>query len=946
MTAIKHALQRDLFTPNDERLLGVVHVAKTGKKKKSSFLCASVTTEHPVEVYITKIKKQDKGDLYKRQKKWHLRELKMVDGKDSKKDSTDFDLLFDKNFKWFASSVSEKHTFLSCLWKLCRRYLPRLNKPTFKNVPESLMEVSVSGSESQRTSGSGPGTDGFPTEENYQVLTSKEETDLERMLSECENAISDAEAFASNMSKDLSVLDGENISSIMGSEAQVNQLMSLLDNALDEVTAVETRLDGYNDMVQSISGQMGQMKNQESFIQITNKNHTMLLQELDKLVLQLDLSKGHIKALNEGDLRVDSGIEACSSAAEALQHAMQVELHPGVYQLVAVREQQKMFEDLRQKFAKRLYHFLYDVFMKQGNEQAAGGLARQANNLKLPKHFPYHRDLLPYKQLVLWLKVADKTKYQQLCGIYTQSLCKLYSREITEFMTNAKQRFIEKATISPQMGAAAFKAASSSTMSLNTQASKERKGSKAFGGLSKKLSSSIKNLSGSSQSLSKQHKKLLGGSTQSLNVKSMGKKLKKLGSSKKHGGLAVSRESLAASDFELSDREKFSSTFREVLNELEPTCQDEEDFLTRFFHLNIETADTLMPGGSDDEEDDTEQGAARRKQYQETSLMVQVVKDIRRMMTEIFTVVEPQLLGLVAFGEKLDPLNSLNMLVVIGDRVAKARQDNDGSFLAKMLGNSLIEVKRNFDNFMNHKITVVQEAHLSKNKKCGILPFVTDFEDFAELAESIFKDSHRRNDLDKAYKGLIKAVFDAIERLAMESYKTPREVVLFENYHNLHDFLARLKIVGLEQERKEAKTKYNDNLQNYVSSLMGRPLEKLSNFFEGVEQVMEGGVRAEEVSFQLKFSKQELRKCIKEYTGKDVKKGLEALYHKITKHTSDNENRLQRVVWQYMQDEFLRQYKHFEDLINKCYPGSGMKLEFTIQDVLQYFTDIALSQEK
>ena len=42
MTAIKHALQRDVFTPNDERLLGVVHIGKVGgKKKKSSFLCAS-----------------------------------------------------------------------------------------------------------------------------------------------------------------------------------------------------------------------------------------------------------------------------------------------------------------------------------------------------------------------------------------------------------------------------------------------------------------------------------------------------------------------------------------------------------------------------------------------------------------------------------------------------------------------------------------------------------------------------------------------------------------------------------------------------------------------------------------------------------------------------------------------------------------------------------------
>jgi len=48
------------------------------------------------------------------------------------------------------------------------------------------------------------------------------------------------------------------------------------------------------------------------------------------LQMQLDLSKGHIKALREGNLQTDSGIEACTSAAEALQQAMEVELPIGV----------------------------------------------------------------------------------------------------------------------------------------------------------------------------------------------------------------------------------------------------------------------------------------------------------------------------------------------------------------------------------------------------------------------------------------------------------------------------------------------------------------------------------------------------------------------------------------------------------------------------------------
>jgi len=61
--------------------------------------------------------------------------------------------------------------------------------------------------------------------------------------------------------------------------------MLLLDHALGEVARIESRLDEYDLMVGGIASQMGQMKNQESFIQITNKNHARLLEELDKLVV-------------------------------------------------------------------------------------------------------------------------------------------------------------------------------------------------------------------------------------------------------------------------------------------------------------------------------------------------------------------------------------------------------------------------------------------------------------------------------------------------------------------------------------------------------------------------------------------------------------------------------------------------------------------------------------
>ncbi|OWF38472.1 Exocyst complex component 1 [Mizuhopecten yessoensis] len=121
-----------------------------------------------------------------------------------------------------------------------------------------------------------------------------------------------------------------------------------------------------------------------------------------------------------------------------------------------------------------------------------------------------------------------------------------------------------------------------------------------------------------------------------------------------------------------------------------------------------------------------------------------------------------------------------------------------------------------------------------------------------------------------------------------------------------------------------------------------RPIEKNGVFFDGVQNRVASGVKPEEVGYQLAFSKQEMRKVIKEYPGKEVKKSLEHLYKKIEKQLCEEENLLQ-VTWLAMQDVFIRQCKSHEDIINKCYPDSGISLEFTVGDVLQYFSDIAQS---
>ncbi|XP_038056678.1 exocyst complex component 1-like isoform X1 [Patiria miniata] len=889
MTAIRHTLQRDVFLPNDERLIGFVHVTKTGKKKKVSFLCATVTTDVPAQVSVHKVKKVDK-DTYKKRQSWNLAELREVDGKDSCIDIPDFDLHFDKCYKWIASNPAEKNSFIETLWKLTQRYLKQLKKPDFVNINESLLEEFTPVGDQSRVQHA---EDDLGTGDDYQVLAAREEADLERMMAECEFAIGNAEAFVERLANDLSVLDGANIHSIIESQQEVARLMHVLDESLLEVNKLENNLDEYDRMLEGVRVHMEIMEQKDSMIQIQSQNHSKLIDQLRNIIGQLDMPHHYKMAIIDSDLGTPKGILDCTDATQCLQEKMEAEIHPGLNKLRAIIDQKDLLTNLQEKFAQRLAIHLNNIFVQQGS-MTGDNLAYQSGRLALPKHHNFHRDLIPYPELMQWLKKADYTSFKLLSRNYTKSLHKLYSHEISEFFEHAKQALISKtkSTLDPKKF--------------------------GFGGRGQ--------LQGSTGDLSK------SGS------KSKGQEF--------HG-----------SEAELTDRQRFDMVFTQVLNEVAPMCQAEQDFCAKFFGLGsdtdyVQSASSSRhaehgsnPGGKDfvmEELMGTIDSTPGKQKKEDKKATILPNNEMREVMADLFQTLEPELKNFIAFAERVDNFFSVYMLVRIGYQVMASPNKQSSSYLRMVLANCLIEVKRNFDKYIDGIVTSIRETKMSRKSKCGILPFVKEFEWFAEQAETVFKGSDRRGDLDKAYSKLIQAQFSAIHKIALDHQKTPSDVVIFENFHHLHGTLSRLKITCLEAERKEAKQKYNDHLQAYIRVSLGRPMDKLNQFFEGIQVLVSQGVKEEEVGYQMAFNKQELRKVIREYPGKEVRRGLDNLYRKMEKTLCEEEN-LMQVSWHLMQEEFIRQYKHFEDLINRCYPGANVTLEFKVEDVLQFFSEIAQS---
>jgi len=48
-----------------------------------------------------------------------------------------------------------------------------------------------------------------------------------------------------------------------------------------------------------------------------------------------------------------------------------------------------------------------------------------------------------------------------------------------------------------------------------------------------------------------------------------------------------------------------------------------------------------------------------------------------------------------------------------------------------------------------------------------------------------------------------------------------------------------------------------------------------------------------------------------------------------------------QVVWTSVQKQFLHQYNLFVSMLKRCYADSNISLDFSINDILQMFSDIA-----
>ncbi|KAL3899204.1 MAG: hypothetical protein SGCHY_002214 [Lobulomycetales sp.] len=206
---------------------------------------------------------------------------------------------------------------------------------------------------------------------------------------------------------------------------------------------------------------------------------------------------------------------------------------------------------------------------------------------------------------------------------------------------------------------------------------------------------------------------------------------------------------------------------------------------------------------------------------------------------------------------------------------------------------------------------------------------------------------------------VLRALFESLNSLERETGgdDVNVQIAVIENMHYIYSEMRARRLITLDSFVKLAKSNYDASLNIYCKAVIRKPFLKLQEFFEGVEQLLKTQ-NYDEVSYNHMFSKNTLKEVIKKHPLKEVSKGVEGLYKRVDKHFRGEEGdhgsgQLLQVVWRGIQEELVSSLRKYEDrkshrvslnflVIEKCYGRDGLKLEFSVEEVLSMFSDLSL----
>ena len=254
----------------------------------------------------------------------------------------------------------------------------------------------------------------------------------------------DVAALELSLVTELNALEAANVHALVQSESQANEVASLIDKSMKELSEIEKWLKHYTGQLEKMGHDVHQIEAQNKGMQVVAENERRLIDEIESFIKTLKVPGYILEVLENEPLDNVDGVNECQKALDKILAVIRYK-NQDLMEMTAVRERISFLQDKSNKFAHRLCDHMSELI----NDQADAYIndktrASQRGILKLQGHELLETRLFKYKKLLAWLKDHDARKHSEFQMAYVQRIAKTYKSEIREFLDALKQQFLNR----------------------------------------------------------------------------------------------------------------------------------------------------------------------------------------------------------------------------------------------------------------------------------------------------------------------------------------------------------------------------------------------------------------------------------------------------------------------------------------------------------------------
>jgi hypothetical protein len=210
--------------------------------------------------------------------------------------------------------------------------------------------------------------------------------------------------------------------------------------------------------------------------------------------------------------------------------------------------------------------------------------------------------------------------------------------------------------------------------------------------------------------------------------------------------------------------------------------------------------------------------------------------------------------------------------------------------------------------FLDEQIRGIEDTKVKISKRKGVISFIRIFPSFSNTLETMLASSDDldiRETVNNAYVRINKTMFESLKVIARDNPATAKsgadsedkealnyQILLIENMNHYKSEMQNTNNPVLEEWKEKAQKEYDEHLDLYLYAVLHRPLGKLIDTIEKIEDQMQSlqpGSAPSSIAARGANAKTTFKKLLASYDSKEIRRGIETLRKRIEKHFNEGD---------------------------------------------------------